>query len=1419
MFTRLRLLTLSGLLLPVLALAETPPKPPVAWVVERAEVTVQLPVQAGDDPTIQLDYTFRRIGTTWLTLSFADGIVPRSTTGPLSRSSRGSYVTLDPAEDRVTITLSGVLPASGPASARLQLPAAPETVLHVENAGQDFTAAGSLPASGTDRLLPASGVLDLSWRPHQEAAVASASAIVRAETSTAAWVQDGALNLRSRIRFIVTRGAAERFEVDVSGLEEVEVEGPAAHTISGSTLVLTPANPVEGMLSVEITARRPVVQGVFPAPSPLNVTRTESWYTLGKPDEGDVVPSGGKGISARQLPTWARGLSESTPVAYWSSAPTLSAGSFETVMGPDTIVQSAEYVVTQSEDGHILARATWLVRNERSQYLEVTPPPGVRPLTARVSGRPALILREGDTFYVPLEKSIETVQGLLAFPVEVSWIGEADPWGGRHEERILQLPAVNAPIQATSWEVHLPRGWRVDKKDQPRSSGSGSGSGAILDAANEQAREAWTNAIESYKKNDFVDAARWLNASRGYAEQAVEADAATMDNVGRLQSNLDVLLPTADKPDADKGEDDVLSRRVRDLANAKTTDAQITQSKLEEEARKAILMGDDEAAASALEEVTRLAQEISVTEQKESNEQSDKMLLYTEQLNDSKAKLAKKSSAPTSSSLGGIGTKGSGVGGGGYGSGSGSSSSRAFAGDELDENDDGVVMDGDSDGRGDVGGEDATGLKTRGEEVRAMPADQTVEENERGSLSALGYMDEEPSKVAEDRRQEGQKSNDDGWAGAEPEPEMPKEEAGAPEAQGAYRESAPPQRGATKRKPAAMEADDDESEPAIAFGRDQPTSASTVPAGPMPASAPPPPPPEPPMPVQAPVVTATARPMVQPASPMPPPAPASRARPANEPVTSYDSEEVDAEPPDVPMSGKDAVADEGKEILLESTVSSGTVESGEFLEKIPTGRSYQDAVGQAAGVVGGTPLNETRGYLQNEPSWSPPPPRPPAPAKTFTFSGEVRAQVQKPETSILPAAPNATAGDVAARVLEIQSLRSFLDGQPTSRYSASSKFRLAGLYVAQANEDFTTALAAYHASILASLNGGAEPPADQPLRDYTLAAQMYSEIVALSPEFDHLADAYLQLARCLGRGDSIAYDPEGARTAYEALAAQFSGTTFANDANFALGEHWFGEVQHAKQLQTAIPYYMAVIADGPSGHNYGRAAYKLGWVEYKLDRYEPSLRWLTLVLNLPASDERAAAMRMLAIIYADRAFETSTRPVDLAMAHLAAVGHPAWEREVLEDLASRLMQRAEGPEAIAVWEHLQARWPQLAADYQDSIDEAHSDRPERSLAESARADSESKRADYESKQARIADKAKAKLAQRQQVSRTKANGSNGPDTRERRNALVVEASPLTPALPLDGALLTHSAALLDAGQIPTFTYTVSPDPSSDNFKE
>ncbi|MFN7144458.1 MAG: hypothetical protein ACK4YP_11820, partial [Myxococcota bacterium] len=338
-----------------------------------------------------------------------------------------------------------------------------------------------------------------------------------------------------------------------------------------------------------------------PAPRPV-ANRVERYWTVGRAEDGELVPVGGpRTVAVRTLPEWGRGLSDTPIVSSWEGDTPLRVrlARYTPLMGPDTVVERAVLVVAAAVEGRALVRTTWHVRNERRQYLHVTPPPGMRPITARVSGDPVLVLSDGaGGVYVPLEKSVETVQGLLTFPVELTWIAEGDAWE-RRGERAVALPAIDAPIQAAEWELYLPRG--VTSKDA---------TAAAPPPVEEAGQDELQKAVEAYKKNDFA-------SSQQYLEQA-RSSGSTSANVDRLQSNLDVLLKDA----GGTGTEDVATRRVRELANAKTVELQVEQDKKAEEARRAYESGDVETAEAYLEEVIALADDIGVTEQKESAEQS-----------------------------------------------------------------------------------------------------------------------------------------------------------------------------------------------------------------------------------------------------------------------------------------------------------------------------------------------------------------------------------------------------------------------------------------------------------------------------------------------------------------------------------------------------------------------------------------------------------------------------------------------------------------------------------------------------------------------------------------------------------------------------------------------------------------------------
>lgn len=664
------MLLLLPTLLATLALAGEPPPPPGAlWQARKAEYTLQ----RQEDGSFLLDGTVE-LGALdpeaavlpWLT---GEGLVIEGTGGVAAVTATRLELVLPGTATRAVATVRArIAPSEGALTVHLGV-TAPLQRVRVDAPGFDITIDDARGGALRGNLLV------VHTAPQVERTAEPETALALGEVAAAAWgTDDGAVASRARLRWRVVRGEMDTFRVDVGALEEVELTGPnvASWSRSGRIVTVRAKAPVRAGFVVDIEGRRATPTGNFPlpAPVPLDVSRVDRWWTLGRAAEGELTPqSAPAGVAGRTLPEWARGLSDTPPLAFWhgNADVTLRSSRYTALMGPDTVVETARFVLATNDDGRLLLRATWQVRNERSQYLHVIPGAGWRPMTARVTGDPVSVLSDGSGgVYVPLEKSIETLQGLLTFPVEVTWIVDDAAWE-RRGTYAFALPAVDAPIQRADWEVHLPRGYeRIGVRDEGRrgrpdfgpvlfgkKSGSGSGDGdGFTDAegdwdedaemeeegrdANQErldaAEAAMSNATRAYQKNDFETAQQWLAT----AKEAAPED----QNVDRLQSNLDVLLGGV-------ASDDSGARRVRDLANAKTIDAQNEQAKVEEKASEALRKGDDQAALGYLAQASQLSSSIAVTEQRESGEQQDKAEAYKAKVDVAKKQIEARASTVT----------------------------------------------------------------------------------------------------------------------------------------------------------------------------------------------------------------------------------------------------------------------------------------------------------------------------------------------------------------------------------------------------------------------------------------------------------------------------------------------------------------------------------------------------------------------------------------------------------------------------------------------------------------------------------------------------------------------------------------------------------------------------------------------------
>jgi len=126
-------------------------------------------------------------------------------------------------------------------------------------------------------------------------------------------------------------------------------------------------------------------------------------------------------------------------------------------------VEEARYEVLNGEDGKILVRARYAVRNNQRAFLGIKLPPQSVLWSASLSGRPTRPGLSADGGYLmPLQKG-RTGENAPTFAVELVYLQRVTAWTERGEAR-LDLPAVDLPVSRTGLLVHYSPRFAVEPK-------------------------------------------------------------------------------------------------------------------------------------------------------------------------------------------------------------------------------------------------------------------------------------------------------------------------------------------------------------------------------------------------------------------------------------------------------------------------------------------------------------------------------------------------------------------------------------------------------------------------------------------------------------------------------------------------------------------------------------------------------------------------------------------------------------------------------------------------------------------------------------------------------------------------------------------------------------------------------------------
>ncbi len=454
-------------------------------------------------------------------------------------------------------------------------------------------------------------------------------------------VGEAELRGRAHIVWEVRHGTLERVSLTASGLgDDLQVEGPNVREWkrSGDRIEVELQEASRDRVDLQLRWTAPVPEGTesslsLPRVEPHEAFRTESSVQLARDGEIEVLPEldGWQAVAASQLPEWGSGLVEGTPTASFTLAGTaggeLGLFRFVPVEGPPVVVDVAGYQVAASREGRLLMRAHYEVRNERAAHLRVQPPKGTRIIGAQVGGESALPARDSDgAWLIPLTRSVETVEGLLSFPVEVILMGEEDAWS-RKDARKLRLPTLDAPVAASRVTVYLPPGYSslLEPGEGDVVDGFTEGEGityglGVGEVGAGQADALFQQAVDAWLDNDF-------EAAQGRLDDLNEMGA-NNENIEKLQANLQVVRGGS----TGKKVDVTMERRIKGQAKAramKDLEAEREAKETAEELKKA---GDYVAAEQEYRRALDIGRRLEMLEQSESVEQQTKNVAYEEKL-------------------------------------------------------------------------------------------------------------------------------------------------------------------------------------------------------------------------------------------------------------------------------------------------------------------------------------------------------------------------------------------------------------------------------------------------------------------------------------------------------------------------------------------------------------------------------------------------------------------------------------------------------------------------------------------------------------------------------------------------------------------------------------------------------------------
>lgn len=338
-----------------------------------------------------------------------------------------------------------------------------------------------------DLVLRSAEEVQVQWRRPAKAAPEKPVAPrekprVACQVETLVTVTDNVLACRSHLHYDILRGSVGSFAlylpkvVNVLGVVgkgaewSAETEGDRQHIAANVNHAIE--NEYDLQLAYELPLAKDARSASVPVLEAVDVVRQTGNVAVASPGNIEVdaaqTVEGATRIDASELPARLHAVA-THPILHafkYTAAPyllDLDVRRLDDVPVRVASIDGAKITSVLTEEGMLVTRAVYEVRNNLRQFLRVDVGEDAEVWSAMVKGEAVRPARDGDSAEVllPLAKSVEQGAHVGAFPVELVYASQLDAPEGLSAVLDLACPATDILANGVVWELFVPESRRL----------------------------------------------------------------------------------------------------------------------------------------------------------------------------------------------------------------------------------------------------------------------------------------------------------------------------------------------------------------------------------------------------------------------------------------------------------------------------------------------------------------------------------------------------------------------------------------------------------------------------------------------------------------------------------------------------------------------------------------------------------------------------------------------------------------------------------------------------------------------------------------------------------------------------------------------------------------------------------------------